>query len=334
MTKERWFLVIPPDGAARITAQHTANALLLRLGNENFKSIDTATIMGGYKNLLKTQDTDMSTDLFNQTLAVSCLDFGSTRLLVTALSPVTLFTLRLLKRQNITTVLWFYENCRKVEYWRSVIKGYDHLFAIQHGEIEESCRIHSVAYHFLPTASGCAEIRYQPKERIYDSVFIGIPSTYRIAVLEAVAKRGLTIAVAGYGWQHYTGTILKPMIKNSGWVNDEEAFLLMQQGKTGINLSVEDPRGRPDVHISPRIYDILAAGCIALSEEQPLLSESLPECTVYRFNTMDEAAERSVDLCRRYDQKNDIIRKNRAAVINHHRYLNRVDTLCALVDNY
>ena len=265
----------------------------------------------------------MAVDLFNQTFAVTCLDFQPTHCLVAALAPVTLFTLQLLKKYGIITTHWFFEDYRKATYWESVVTGYDHFFAIQRGPIEAACAASGATYHFLPTACSCADLPFTSSPRPYDSVFIGIPSSYRVAVLEALARNGTKLAIAGSGWQAYRG-ILEPMIVSTAWVHEETSFALMQQSKTGVNLSFDNPAGRKDVHISPRVYDMFAAGCLVAGEDVPLLNETAPGASVATFSSSEEAVSTIAGLLETYTYDDERILKNRKLVLDNHRYVHRV----------
>ncbi|MBN1577887.1 MAG: glycosyltransferase family 1 protein [Chitinispirillaceae bacterium] len=326
MTQSRWFLVISPDGAARTAALHTANAFRSLIGADRCKAFDCATYRQAFENLLKKTDPAMVVDLLNQSLALSCLDFQATHCLVAALSPVTLFTLQLLRKHGVKTVHWFYEDYRKATYWKSVMTGYDHFFAVQRGAVETTCGGHGVHYHFLPTAAGCGNPEYASSQRPYDGVFIGIPSTYRITVLETLSGKNLRLAIAGSGWNVYRGS-LQPMIVDGAWIDDDAAFRLMQQSKTGLNLSFDNPAGRTDRQVSPRVFDLLAAGCLLVSETNPLLDESLPGCSLHTFRTIGEAAAVITALLENYQEHSPEIERNRTIVLQNHQYINRVGAI-------
>ncbi|MBN1760727.1 MAG: glycosyltransferase family 1 protein [Chitinispirillaceae bacterium] len=326
MTGQRWILVIPPEGAARNVAHHTANAFLKLLGQDTFKVVDSASYLHAFTQLLRTPDDSMTVDLFNQSLTVTTFNFQPTHLLVTALAPVTLFTLNLMRKYGIRTIHWFFEDYRKATYWESVIEGYDHFFAVQRGNLQERCAGTDTAYCFLPTACACADIPYTNGKRPYDLVFIGLASSYRASVLETLARGNLRIAIAGSGWNQYHGP-LEPMIVTSSWVNDEQAFSLMQQSKTGINLSFDNPSGREDVQISPRLYDLMAAGCLPVSEDVPLLEMAAPGAQVSRFSTADEAVVVVKKLLEGYSPQDHRIVENRALVLNRHRYVHRIEEI-------
>jgi hypothetical protein len=330
MNTGRWFLVIPPEGAARTVAQHAADAFLERLGPSDVKIFDTATYRKAFTGMLTVKDKNMVVDLISQSLAVSCLDFGATHCLVGALAPVTLFILLLLRKYSIKTIHWFYEDYHKARYWKTVLDGYDCFFTIQHGEIEALCREKGVAFRYLPTAGACASLPFENKERIYDAAFIGIPSRYRIAVLEHLAENGMHLCIAGSGWDQYHG-ILEPSIAKKNWVGEEETFQLLLQSRTGINLSLEDPAGRDDIHISPRVYDICAAGCRLVTEDVPLFTEAFPDAESLFFSNPEEALDRISRRTATSTDNADSMINNRNNVLKHHRYVNRVETILQTV---
>lgn len=327
MNGQRWILALPPEGAARSVALQTANAFSSLFDQNHFKTFDAATYLQGYRKLLRSPDDTMVIDLFNQSFAVSCFDVQPTHCLVMALAPVTLFTLQLLRKHGITTVHWFIEDYLRATYWESVLDGYDHFFAVQHGRVEKRCEHTSATYHFLPTASSAAE--HTPAfdgERTIDAVFIGIPSPYRITVLEALYRAGCRLAIAGSGWEQYRG-VLQSAITTAAWVNEEQSFALMERAKTGINLSFEAPGGRENIQISPRAFDLMAAGCIPVCEDVPLLDETIPDARITRFSTIEEAVSRVQEILGNYSPDDTRIARNRDLVSQHHRYIHRVERI-------
>jgi spore maturation protein CgeB len=326
MKPQRWFLVLPPDGAARSVGTSVINAFKNRLPPENFKTFDTLSYREYFNKLLNHAGGDTAIDLLNQSLAISCLDFQATYFLVLALSPVTLFTLNLLKRQSVLTLHWFYEDYRRAPYWKDVIAGYDHFCAIQRGPLPEACVKAGAAYHFLPTATAFCDRTPANLFRKYDVAFIGVPSPYRIAILERLARQGFSLAIAGRGWQAYHG-ILQKMIINGKWTAEDESFKILSQAKIGINLSLEEPGDRAQVHISPRAYDILAAGALLVSEEVPLLGKSLAGCSYHAFRSADESCAVVKLLLSSYDSFASDSEQTRRIVLRDHTWENRVEEI-------
>ncbi|MBN2036470.1 MAG: glycosyltransferase family 1 protein [Chitinispirillaceae bacterium] len=329
MSGQRWFIALSPDGAARSVSMHIARAFSLDL-QERCKTFDTFTYRQAFSTMLVQHDDNCIADLLNQSLIVSCLDFKATHLLVTALAPVTLFTLNLVRAYGITTVHWLYEDFRRARYWNDVLSGYDHFCAIQHGPLEVLCKQHGRRFHFFPTACCGAELHTAPGVRTTDITFIGIPSVYRIAVLEKLAATGRSLLIAGSGWKNYRGP-LEPSIVKSEWVDTAAAYDLLQKAKIGINLSVEEPLEPEHAHVSPRVYDVLAAGCVLVTEQVPLLAEFLPDCTCHTFDGIDRVCETVNAVLAGYDTLGSRIDANRKTVLSNHTYRKRREQLAALV---
>jgi hypothetical protein len=270
-------------------------------------------------------------DLTNQSLIVSCFDFETTHLITTALCPVTLFALNLLRKHNISTVHWFYEDYRRAVYWKDVISGYDHFCSIQKGELQNICLTYSTKYHFLSTASSFQKNdNLQTLETKYDLAFIGIPSTYRISFLEKLLSEKLRIIIAGSGWQSYSGP-LESSIFCKQWTNDTQMKKIFSQSRIGLNLSVENPINRTDVHISPRVYDIIACGNILLTEDVPLIYDTLPECWYYTFTSIEDACSKIRMLIKPIENESQKINKNKQIIFSNHTYANRVEELISFL---
>jgi hypothetical protein len=325
MTGDRWFIVLSPDGAARTVSDRVASTFKERFG-DRCKNFTTRGYHDGFARLLKRTDDDMTVDLLNQTLIVSCLDFHATHMLVCALAPVTVFSLNLLRSYGVTTIHWFYEDFRRALYWRDCLPGYDHFCAIQRGPIKEACAAGGTNYHFLPTAGTVPGGSQQSTDRPVDVAFIGIPSPYRIAVLESLMQAGFSLAVAGEGWRSYRGALDKFIVADK-WVDEKESAAILSNAKIGLNLSVEEPREREHVHISPRVYDVLACGCVLVTEEVPLAKESLDGCDFRTFTSSEDAGKVVADIRANYKSYAGSIESNRKAVAERHTFKKRVEKL-------
>src|SRR3954452_21658101 len=125
-THGKWILVLPPEGAARQVGEKAWEALCAQLPSGDRKLFDTKTYLDAFDRLLKEPGDNMVVDLANQALIVQAMDFGATHILVVALSPVTRFTVDLLRRRGLTTLHWFIEDFREAKYWKDVLPAYAH----------------------------------------------------------------------------------------------------------------------------------------------------------------------------------------------------------------
>lgn len=290
-SKQKWMVVLPPEGAARQVGEKAWEALDSLLPADCRKIFDTKPYLDAFDRLLKNPTDDMVVDLTNQALVVQCLDFSATHLLVIALAPLTHFTVQLLQRNGICTLHWFIEDFRVAKYWRQVLPAYDHFFAIQRGAVQQACLATGTVFHYLPTAFILPPQSTVKSwaERTQGIAFIGFPSSYRIEVLEALLRDNLPLKIAGAGWEKYRGP-LETCLTGKGWFGPEDAFKLLNTSRVGLHIPSEDSRiDRENDHISPRVFDILAAGCVLLSEASPLISETMEGIEYQAFNGPTEA---------------------------------------------
>ncbi|NLE02375.1 MAG: glycosyltransferase [Fibrobacter sp.] len=329
MISQRWIVVIPPRGAAREVMLQTI-AAISDLSNITIKEFDCLKYENAFNSILKHPEYNLVTDLLDQSLVISCLDFDATHCLIGALSPVTLFTLNLLRKKGIKTIHWFFEDYQRTTYWRDVISGYDYFCAIQQGPFTELCNENSSVFHFLPTAYGGKKLPVLPPEKSFDIAFIGLPSPYRISILERLCKEGFSLRIAGSGWNAYSGLLSDSIIETS-WINHDQMMKLLTESKIGLNLSIENPANREDVHISPRVYDVLAAGCVLVTEEVLLLYRSLPLCHFYTFKEMAELVDVCNSVLQNYSDENKHRDQNRQLIMQYHCYSHRIEELIRLV---
>jgi spore maturation protein CgeB len=330
----RWFVALSPEGAARAVGEEIIKALSRQTGPDRLKVFDCRTYLKAFSGLLVNADEAMTVDLLNHALIVQCLDFRTTHLLVLPLSPVTLFSLKLLRNQHVITVHWFYEDFRAAKYWKEVAAGYDFFFGIQKGLLVDHCAACGARYAFLPTAAGagCAPAAPAGGPPAADVAFIGIPSSYRVRVLELLASAGISLAIAGSGWNKYRGG-LERYIVTSDWTGAGESASIVSKAIIGLNLSVRDPEGdRENTHISPRAFDVLQAGRSLVTEEVPLIKEVIPDCWYHTFSSPEQAIEVVKSVLSNPAAEAANAKKNRETVTTRHTYEVRVRKIIELIN--
>ncbi len=331
-----WVFLLPPSGGARQVAENLLNAFRKIYSTESLHVFDCKKYLSAFDILLKKPDETITVDLLNQSLVVQCLQYDCTHLFIPALCPVTLFTLNLLQKLHIITIHWFVEDYRRASYWQEVIHGYTWFLAVQKGLLQDYCTQNGIKFAYVPTAASPAyimgeQVTSAPAIKA-DISFIGIPTSYRVAVLEYLSSQGISLALAGDGWQAYTGP-LSPYIVTDRWIDSQQAASIQKQTPVSINLSFKEPGDdRTDIQISPRVYDILAGGTILLSENVPLLHETIGECHYYTFTNMEEALQK-VKTILSISTSDDIrnkIRQNREIIIRNHTWEKRAEQIIDL----
>lgn len=330
-TSNKWIMTLPPEGAARQVGEKVWETLCGLLPAPNRKLFDTKNYLDAFDRLLKEPTDDMVVDLANQSLIVQCLDFRATHLLVLALSPITRFTVELLRRQGVVPIHWFFEDFREARYWKEVLPAYAHFLAIQRGPLEAACAESGVGFAYMPTAP-ILRPRQTVKawrDRGETIAFIGFPSAYRIEVLEALARDGLPLKVAGVGWEKYRGP-LEPCMTGKGWFGPDEAFKLLENSRIGLHLPSEDPGAdRGNSHVSPRVFDIIAAGCMLLCEEAPMIRETLGSCHYREFRGA-AGAVKAARTALHDGFSEEALASNRAIVLRDHSFARRMTEILAL----
>jgi hypothetical protein len=290
----RWLVALPPAGGARQAAEHLYTAFTHILPAGAVRSFDFMKYCAAFMQMLKSGDETIVADLAGQSLVIKCLEYDVTHLVVPALCPVTLFILSLLRKKGIMTIHWFIEDYRRVTDWQDILPGYDLFLAVQKGSLQAACEKAGTRFSYLPTAasqaslmiSGCRDMH----RRTADVVFIGLPSAYRVDMLEYLYDQGITLLIAGEGWNNYSGR-LDGSIRHRTWIGAEQSALVLRDAPIALNMSFKSPDGvGADVQLSPRVYDILAAGSLLLTEDVPLLHETLAGCTYHTFLNKFDAA--------------------------------------------
>ena len=325
-TPLRWCVVLPPHGAARLVGLQILSVMQQMKQIQSVTAFDCNTYLSAFDKMFKIPSDDMAVDLMGNALVTSCFDKQIDAVLVLALSPVTLFVLNIFKKNSVKTVHWFYEDFAKAKYWNEVVGGYDLFCAIQHGPIETECAAAGSQYLFLPTATN---LGFKPPVTIpeYDVSFIGIPSAYRIAILESLANAGVSLTIAGEGWSSYTGSLQK-YIRQGKWTSAEDSVLTICSARIGINLSYSSPFENPEhAHISPRVYDVCGCGRVLLTEDVPLLQDSCSGLTYEVFDSVENAVAKTQQILKEYERFAEITLQNIATIFDNHTYTKRVEDI-------
>lgn len=331
-----WFLLLPPEGGARQASKNLLHAFKEKIPENSFHFFDCKKYISGFNTLLKKPDDTIVVDLLNQSLVVQCLQYEITHLLVPALCPIYLFTLNLLKKRGIVTILWFIEDYQRATYWKEVIPGYTWFLAVQKGPFKEICEKNSCNFAYLPTAASGESITFKQQNvpTTADVSFVGFPSPYRIGFLEFLQSKGISLAIAGEGWNAYNGPLRDSIVADT-WVDSRQAAQIMCTASVALNMSFNEPAGNlSDIQLSPRIYDILSIGTILLTEDVPLLHETIGDCHFYAFKNREEAVEKIRLILSELEQDREDIEekteKNRRIILQKHTWEKRAEQILAL----
>jgi hypothetical protein len=329
-------LLLSLEGGARQVSESVALSFKSKLGPETFHIFDCKKYLSSFLLILKKNDETMAVDLLNQSLIVQCLQYSITHLFVPALCPVTLFTLNLLKNLNIMRIHWFFEDYRRAYYWKDVIAGYSWFFAIQKEPIKHLCEVNRCQYRYLPTAASDTVIAFSSQKKKYekntDVSFIGIPSEYRISFLEFLAQNGISLSIAGKGWGNYCGLLSRYIIENS-WIDSIKMVEIVNHSRIALNLSVKNPNEEIlSAQLSPRIFDVLTSNSILLTEDVPLLFETINNCYFHTFKNKENALTEIVSILQNYsfEKLHKKFTENHKIICTNHTWNNRIDKILSI----
>jgi spore maturation protein CgeB len=260
-------------------------------------------------------------------------------LLAMAQAPLVPAVLDEVGRRGVLRAFWFVEDHRLFPYWREVIGGYDHFFAIQDGAfLAEAAGAGGAAVHYLPCAAD--------------------PAVHRPLALDAAARAalGAPVAFVGAGYRNRR-LAFRPLLDlglrlwGSEWAGAGAVEEAVQRGgarvatedtvrifnATAVNLNLHsstfvdgvEPRGD---FVNPRTFELAACGAFQLVDRRRLLPPLLaPGTEVAVFD--DAAALR--DLVRHWlarpDERAAVAAAGRARVLREHTYRHRMQALLEAV---
>ncbi len=323
----KWGVVIPPTGAAREVMLSVVRTMD-KMG-EVYSLIDSLAYQEAFEAMMAENSKDMALDFWNQYWVCKALQEEWTHTLVGALAPVTVQTIRLWKKIGVISVHWFYEDYRQIEYWKIQATEYDLFCAVQKEPLRE---LVGTGFRFLPTATeGGSSLPFADFDhRKYDLMFIGIPSEYRIKILEMLSAHGVKIAIAGPYWNRVP--TLYQYVVIDGWVDQVTTEKLYSASRLGLNISQSDPELERSVHqVSPRIYDLAGYGTLPITEDLPLGDDLYKELKLIRFSDCDELLQKVREVLDN-GISSEIYLHNREAIQKGHLYKQRVEQIISWVE--
>ncbi len=184
----------------------------------------------------------------------------------------------------------------------------------------------------MPTAASIPQPDgLNDERRLFDVAFIGIPSPYRIKVLEQLVISGFRCIIAGSGWEQYSGS-LQTGIVSTKWIDELQSAHILSKAKIGLNLSVNDPEGVSDIHLSPRVFDVMRSGAILLTEETPLSNEIMRELRFETFSSPGQIETILHSILSSFTAYQDDRLNNLRTVNTCHTYSKRIEQIIKLVE--
>lgn len=322
MITRKWGVFVPPTGAARevmISVARTMDSM-----GEQICIMDCAAYQKGIESMMAPDSVDVAYEIWNQSWVCKALEEQWTHILVGALTPVQIRTLKLWKLLNIRLVHWFYEDFRKIDYWKTHAEQYDLFCCVQKDPLNLLIK---KPYRFLPTAT--ETVVHSPiipfEQKRFDISFVGIPTPYRVSILKVLVESGFSIAIAGPFWKQYPELADRVIV--DGWISDDQSKELYNQSRMGLNISQDDPSQEREFHqVSPRLYDMAASGTIPLTETLPLGEELFATITAIQFSSGEELIFKAKEKLRD-GLEGSVLESNHVQIELFHTYKHRFEQI-------
>ncbi|XPV77866.1 MAG: CgeB family protein [Desulfovibrio sp.] len=254
--------------------------------------------------------------------------------LAMAQAPLPPQILKRLRRDNITTAMWFVEDYRLFTYWKAYAPLYDIFAVIQKDPFFE--RLHAVGQSnvvYLPMAAHPPF--HKPvelnslDEKKYGSNFSFMGAGYpnRRLAFRQLANSGFKIWGSEWDGDH----VLEKYVQLGGRrVSSEECVNIFNATQININLhsSIQaDELVSYGDFVNPRTFEVAACGGFQLVDKRSLMSELFEDDELATFSDMDELKEKISYYLEHEDERKHIAAKGQLRVIKDHTYSKRMEKL-------
>ena len=340
MNNLRILVVLPLYGGSLPIGRYAASALA-DMGHlvETFEAPDFNAAYDSLKKLKVTTDRlgylqNSFLNVVSQSVLAKVETFEPDLVLSMAQAPLNHQALKRLRREGVTTAMWFVEDFRLFTYWKSFAPFYD-VFAVIQKEpfFEELEAIGQPNALYLPLAAlpdfhRPAELSSVEKRKFGSDVSFmgaGYPNR-RIAFRELV---GHDLKIWGTEWEG--DHVLMPLVQMGGArVSSEDCVKIFNA--TTINLNLHSSVQAKELvtggdFINPRTFELAACGAFQLVDRRTLMTDAFADDELATFGSMDELKEKITYFLEHPEQRESFIRKGRERVLREHTYQARMQTL-------
>lgn len=301
----RILVVLPLYGGSLPIGRYVASALR-KDGHlvEVFEAPEFNSAYDSLKNLKVTSDRlDFLQNSFLNVVSQSVLakveTFEPDMVISMAQAPLNHQALKRLRRDGVTTAMWFVEDFRLFTYWKSFAPYYD-IFAVIQKEpfISELASIGQPNALYLPLAAD--PDFHKPvnlstvEQRKFGSAvsFMGAGYPNRRIAFRDLVKYDFKIWGTDWDGDH----VLEPLVQMKGArVSPEECVKIFNA--TRINLNLHSSIQADDLvtngdFVNPRTFELAASGAFQLVDKRTLLDEAFAEDELATFTSMAELTDK------------------------------------------
>lgn len=336
----RILLVLPMYGGSLPVGRYCENALR-SLGHivETFEAPGFYGAFSALKNLrVGTDRLDYLENSFLQVVSQAVLAkveaFAPDLVLAMAQAPLSRQALSRLRRDKVTTAMWFVEDHEVFPYWQAFAPLYDVFAVIQKGDfprkLVETGQPNSI---YLPMAADPSV--HRPLElstverRRYGSELSFVGAGYPNRRLAFRQLAGFDLRIWGNDWDGET--VLTSFLQRQGErIETEEVVKIFNASAINLNLHSSV---RPGVlvgdgdFVNPRTFELAACGAFQLTDQRELLPELFADGELALFSDMPEFLQAIEHYRLHPAERAKIAAKAQARVLAEHTYAHRMQTL-------
>jgi len=273
-------------------------------------------------------------NVVSQSVLAKVETFEPDLVLCMAQAPLNHQALKRLKRDGVTTAMWFVEDYRLFTYWKAFAPFYDVFAVIQKGQIfDELNAVGQPNALYLPLAAQPdfhKPVDLTPVEQRKfgsDVSFMGAGYPNRRIAFRELVNHDFKI----WGTEWEGDHVLEPLIQLKGArISSEDCVKIFNATKINLNLhsSIQaDELVTYGDFVNPRTFELAACGAFQLVDKRSLLPEAFAENELATFSSMDELIEKIGYFTSNPEECVGIAQRSRDRVLKDHTYKIRMRTL-------
>lgn len=340
MKSLRILVVLPLYGGSLPIGRYVASALKEE-GHlvEVFEAPEFYSAYDSLKNLKVTTDRleyleNSFLNVVSQSVLAKVESFEPDMVLSMAQAPLNHQALKRLRRDGVTTAMWFVEDFRLFTYWKSFAPFYD-IFAVIQKEpfLSELEAIGQPNALYLPLAARPdfhkpVELSPVEQKKFGSTVsFMGAGYPNRRVAFREFVNHDFKL----WGTEWEGDHVLEPLVQLKGArVTPEECVKIFNATRINLNLhssvQAEELVSGGDF-VNPRTFELASCGAFQLVDKRSLLSELFTEDELATFTSMDELMEKIEHYTAHPEECEQIAARGRERVLADHTYRMRMRTL-------
>ena len=269
-----------------------------------------------------------------QSILATVERFEPDLVLCMAQAPLSRQGLSRLRKEGVSTAMWFVEDYRLFTYWRAFAPLYDVFAVIQKEPFLSELAQSGVANAlYLPLAADPAvhrPLELSPAERQRfgaELSFMGAGYPNRRAAFRHLARHGLKI----WGTEWDGDAELAPLVQMQGQrISTEDAVKIFNAAVINLNLhsSVKAEELVPGGDfVNPRTFEIAASGAFQLVDTRSLMPELFAKGDLATFSSLPELEEKIAHFAAHPEERRAFAGRGRERVLKDHTYAARMRTL-------